>query len=234
MTTNTVTPAPAAATDPKWLQTAKDDTRKIRTFAVHARSMVERDANETDTRLLVTDVLTAVLGWDKYADISTEYQVRGEFADYALRLDGSVFAMVEVKRAAMRLTEKHLRQIEAYGLREGADWLILTNGVVWKVYRITMLASGGSQTEPVFSFDLDSITKSDLENLLTLHKQAAKRGYLDALWKRVSSMAPSNIGAVLQSDRVLNAIRLEVKAMHGYSATETEIRRAIDVLTGAV
>lgn len=215
------------ASEPKWLLSAKDDVRKARAFAAHARSMAERDANETDTRLIVTDVLTSVLGWDKYADVSTEYQVRGEFADYALRMDGNVFAMIEVKRAAMRLSEKHLRQIESYGLREGADWLILTNGVTWRVYRITMLSSGGSQTHPVFAFDIDSMTKADMENLLCLHKQYAKRGSMEALWKRVSSMAPENIGAILQSDRVLNAIRLEVKATHGYSASEAEIIHAI-------
>lgn len=49
--------------------------------------LVARDANEGDTRLLVTDFLCEGLGYDKYEDLTTEYQVKGEFADYGVRLD---------------------------------------------------------------------------------------------------------------------------------------------------
>jgi hypothetical protein len=58
---------------------------------------VARDANEGDTRLLVTDFLCDGLGFDKYADLTTEYQVKGEFADYGLRIDRELVAFIEVK-----------------------------------------------------------------------------------------------------------------------------------------
>jgi hypothetical protein len=35
-----------------------------------------------DTRLLITDLLGKGLGYDKYADLTTEYMVRQDFADY--------------------------------------------------------------------------------------------------------------------------------------------------------
>jgi hypothetical protein len=35
-----------------------------------------------DTRLLITDLLGEGLGYDKYADLTTEYMVRQDFADY--------------------------------------------------------------------------------------------------------------------------------------------------------
>jgi hypothetical protein len=40
--------------------------------------LADRDANEGDTRLLVTDFLCDGLGFDKYSDLTTEYQVKGE------------------------------------------------------------------------------------------------------------------------------------------------------------
>ncbi len=64
---------------------------------------VARDANEGDTRLLVTDFLCYALGYDKYEDLTTEYQVKGEFADYGVRLDKQLVAFIEVKRCATKL-----------------------------------------------------------------------------------------------------------------------------------
>lgn len=222
----TVEAAPAARTQPKWLSDAVTSIKQLRKFAVHAERMVERDANEADTRLLVTDIFTEVLGWDKYADVSTEYQVRGEFADYALRADGQLFAMVEVKRAAQKLSEKHLRQVESYGLREGVDWLILTNGQVWKVYRLVP-QTAGTKPEHMFTIDLASLTRVDLDNMLALHKQAVKRGHIETMWTRYSALAPQNLATVLLSERVVNAVRLEVRGSCGYNADAAEITAAI-------
>jgi predicted type IV restriction endonuclease len=223
---------PRKRTQPKWLTDAIADVKRLRSFAGHAQVMTDRDANETDTRLLVTDVLTEVLGWDKYSDVSTEYQVRGEFADYALRVDGQLFAMIEVKRAAQKLSERHLRQVESYGLREGADWLILTNATVWKVYRLVQQPVG-TKPEHMFTVDLSNLTKVDYENMLALHKQAVKRGHIEALWTRYSALAPQNLDTVLLSERVINAVRLEVRTANGYSADDDEVRNAVKARLGS-
>lgn len=53
-----------------------------------------------DTRLLVTDMLCYGLGYDKFDDLTTEFAVRGEFADYGVRIDKQLVAFIEVKRAA--------------------------------------------------------------------------------------------------------------------------------------
>jgi hypothetical protein len=60
---------------------------------------VTRDANEGDTRLLVTDMLCEGFGFDKYTELTTEYRVKGEFADYGIRLDKDLIAFLEVKRS---------------------------------------------------------------------------------------------------------------------------------------
>jgi hypothetical protein len=73
--------APSRST-PKWETDARDRVRTaIRRYSKPLTDLVARDANEGDTRLLVTDFLCDGLGYDKYEELTTEYQVKGEFAD---------------------------------------------------------------------------------------------------------------------------------------------------------
>ncbi len=109
----------------------------MRKFAKPLADLVARDANEGDTRLFITDFLCDGLGYDKYEDLTTEYQVKGEFADYGVRIDKQLIAFIEVKRCTTKLGIKHLRQVEMYAVNEGVEWIILTNGVVWQTYHIT-------------------------------------------------------------------------------------------------
>jgi hypothetical protein len=65
-------PKPRGA--PKWETEARDRLKAaIRRFSRPLADLVARDANEGDTRLLVTDFLCDGLGFDKYADLTTEY-----------------------------------------------------------------------------------------------------------------------------------------------------------------
>lgn len=84
---------PAKRGAPKWETDAKAKLRDaVRRFTKPLNDQIERDANEADTRLLVTDFLCEGLGFDKYADLSTEFMVKGEFADYGLRIDKQLVA----------------------------------------------------------------------------------------------------------------------------------------------
>ena len=70
---------PKARSAPKWEAEARDRLKgAIRRYSKPLADLVARDANEGDTRLLVTDFLCDGLGFDKYADLTTEYQVKGE------------------------------------------------------------------------------------------------------------------------------------------------------------
>jgi predicted type IV restriction endonuclease len=77
--------------------------------------------NKPELRLLVTDFLSDGLGFDKFEDLTTEYQVRGEFADYGIRIDRDLVAFIEVKRIITKLGAKHLRQVHTYALNEGVE-----------------------------------------------------------------------------------------------------------------
>ncbi len=102
---------------PKWESDVRERIKTaIRRYTPHLNGLVSRDANEGDTRLLITDFLCDALGYDKYSDLTTEYLVKGEFADYGVRIDKQLVAFIEVKRATTKLDKKHLRQVEMYAV----------------------------------------------------------------------------------------------------------------------
>jgi hypothetical protein len=207
---------------PKWEADARERVRLgIRKFTKPLGEFVSRDANEGDTRLLVTDFLCEVLGYDKYADLATEYMVKGEFADYGVRIDKQLVAFVEVKRAATKLGEKHLRQVEMYAVNEGVEWMILTNGAQWQVYHLTP----GMPVTIDLALELDLLGAEQparkADGLFYLSKEALKRHMIDDLWRAKRTTAPKSIARILTSPGVITEVRREL-GRQGYRATDVE------------
>ncbi|MBK7935285.1 MAG: hypothetical protein IPK01_17785 [Acidobacteria bacterium] len=84
---------------PKWETDTRDRMRVV--IKKYAKPLADLcgDANEGDTRLIVTDFLCEGLGYDKYAELTTEYRVKGEFADFGIRLDQKMFAFIECEES---------------------------------------------------------------------------------------------------------------------------------------
>lgn len=225
----TITPTKKTAL-PKWEQSARDAVRSsIRKFAKPLQELVSRDANEGDTRLLVTDMLCYGLGYDKFEDLTTEYAVRGEFADYGVRIDKQLVAFIEVKRAAQKLSPKHLRQVETYAVKEGLEWIILTNGQVWQAYHVAAATGQPVATHLAFEVDLlnDEAPSKKTEGLFYLHRDALKRGLIDDLWRRKAATSATALSAVMLSGPVLDAARKEIRRQSGYNPEPDELARII-------
>ena len=199
----------------------------MRRFGRPLADLLERDANEGDTRLLVTDFLREGLGFDKHEDLTTECQVKGEFAGYGVRIDRRLVAFVEVKRCTQKLAMRHLRRVQMYAVSEGVEWIILTNGQVWQVYHLT----GGLPLiiDPVLEVDLlsDDPLAQKADGLFHLSKEALKRRLLDDLWKAKAATAPKSLSGVLLSEAVVDAVRKELRRQTGYNGDVTEIARAL-------
>lgn len=213
---------------PKWEQEARDRLRAaLRKFNKPLADLAARDANEGDTRVIVTDFLCDALGYDKYADLTTEYQVRGEFADYGIRIDKELVAFIEVKRVATKLTIKHLRQVEMYAVNEGVEWCILTNGVDWQVYHIT----GGLpvMVDLALTVNLlgDETATQKVNQLYYLTRESLKRRQIDELWKAKRATSPKSLAKVLLSAPVATAIRKELKRITGHAVDEAEVLRLL-------
>jgi phage anti-repressor protein len=215
---------PAGSKRPKWEADARERVKVgIRKFSKPLADFVARDVNEADTRLLITDFLCEVLGYDKYSDVTAEFAIKGDFADYGLRIDKQLVALIEAKRATTKLSPKHLRQIEDYGVREGVDWLILTNGSHWQVYRL-------GRTVPIvvdLAIEVDLLGPDQpakkAEHLFPITRDAIKHGVLEEVWKAKRATSPKAIARVLISPAVVTAVRKELRRETDYSATDEEI-----------
>lgn len=209
---------------PKWEAAARENTRAgLRRYAKPLNDMISRDANEGDTRLLVTDILCDMFGYDKFTDLTTEYQVKGEFADYGVRIDKELIALIEVKRVTTKLNTRHLRQVEMYAVNEGVEWIILTNGSIWQVYHLT----GGLpvSVDLVMQIDLldDTPPAKKVNHLYLLHREAMKRRQIDELWQARRATAPRSLAAAVLAEPSLTAIRRELKRATGHSVENAEL-----------
>jgi hypothetical protein len=220
--------AAGARTAPKWETDARDRVRAaIRRYAKPLNDLVARDANEGDTRLLITDFLCAGLGYDKYDDLTTEYQVKGEFADYGIRIDKQLVAFIEVKRCSQKLNARHLRQVQMYAVNEGVEWMILSNGQVWQAYHMT----AGLPVVIDLALDVDLLSDTGLaaktDALFYLTKEAFKRRLIDDLWRARAATSPRSLAQVLLSDVVADAIRKEIRRQTNHNADVSEIHRIL-------
>jgi len=218
-----------AAALPKWESVARERMKgAIKKFSKPLSDLFARDANEGDTRLLVTDMLCEGFGLDKYTELTTEYRVKGEFADYGIRLDKELIAFLEVKRVTTKLAAKHLRQVETYAVNEGVEWVILTSGVVWQVYHIT----GGLPIVVDLALDVDLFGEETMvqkaNQLYYLTKESLKRRQIDTLWQAKRATSPKSLAKVLRSDAVVTAMRKELKRTTGQSVTDLEIVRLLN------
>ena len=162
-------------------------------------------------------------GFDKYSELTTEYRVKGEFADFGIRLDKDLIAFLEVKRVATKLAAKHLRQVESYAVNEGVEWVILMSGVVWQVYHIT----GGLPIVIDLALEVDLLGEDSPQQkanrLYYLTKESLKRRQMDQLWKAKRATSPKSLASVLCSDSVIIAIRKELRRTTGQNVDNAEV-----------
>ncbi|NYF11300.1 putative type IV restriction endonuclease [Leifsonia sp. AK011] len=206
---------------PVWEENARSSIKTgIRRFSKPLADLVSRDANEGDTRLLITDFLCEALGYDKFEDLTTEYAVRYEFADYGVRINKQLTAFIEVKRAAQQLSQKHLRQVETYAVKEGLEWLILTNGQHWQVYHVTAATGRQVQTELLFEVDLlgDESPARKTDKLFYIHRDALRKNAIAEEWRRRAATSPAAVARALLSTTVLDAVRREIRTTTKFNA----------------
>jgi hypothetical protein len=178
---------------------------------------LQNDLNEADTRVIILDFMQEVLGYDKFSDVTAEHRVRGEFIDLAVKLDGEIKLLVEIKSAKTELKENHLRQVTGYAANKGTEWAVLTNGPNWQVYHVSF--EQPIDVKLVFELDLlDEKYQERTQNLLyLLTKEGMVNNDLSAYWGQSMALTAANILRVLFSSAVLKQIRKQL-----FFATKTK------------
>jgi hypothetical protein len=191
-------------------------SRGLRKF----RGVVDRakaaNANEADTRMIVSSVATELLGWDPFTDLTGEFRIKGTYADFCLKHDNEYLAVIEVKSVATNLHAKHVYQAVTYAANEGIDWVILTNGDDWHVYRVVF---GKPITRDLvlsvsISDDTKPSTKTDL--LYLLSHEAQRKNELEQYYDKKAALCGSSVARVLLGAPMLTKLRSEMRAATGY------------------
>lgn len=184
------------------------------------------DRSEEDTVTIVRDLLAEVLGYDKYQDITAEYQIRGTYCDLAVKVDDKLRFLIEVKSADQMLKSSHLRQATDYAAKEGLEWVILTNAVEWRVHR--MVFEQPVRSEEVFTVNLLEGHDDLLQKLYLLSREGAKKRAIKEYAAQVQAINRYSLAAAVLSDPVLSVIRRELRrAAPGIRVDVEDVERII-------
>jgi predicted type IV restriction endonuclease len=226
-------PAVKEKSDPKWEVDARLQIKNgIKALKKPLADLIAKDAVEADTRLYITDFMERVLGYDKYSNLTAEYAVSGDWADYGVKIDGNLVAFIEAKRIGQKLSDKHLKQVQTYAVNEGVDWLILTNAKQWQVYHLK--AEGlPIQTDLVIDIDLIESSPKEIEtSLFYLHLVAMKKKVILDVWKRVEATSEPKVIKALLTSSVVKEVRLALAKQTGCKVTDAEVLDAMKSLLG--
>jgi predicted type IV restriction endonuclease len=185
------------------------------------------ELDESGTRLLINDFLTNILCFKMIEEVKTEYMIRGTYADYVVQINGNRHFLVEVKALSLNLSDKHIRQSINYGANEGIDWVLLTNGRCFQLYKV--LFEKPISADLVFSIDLQdsSKLKNNCLALEYLHKESIAKNGLNELWKKHSALSTKSLSKLIYSEEVAKFIQKKLKKKVGMKFDIEEIENAI-------
>lgn len=179
----------------------------LKGFHPHLLEAREKGLKEAETQLRVIGFLQQVLCYDPMSEIALESVVNDRRADIALKIDGKIQLLIEVKAASIDLKEKHIAQAKLYAAEAALPWVVLTNGLDWILFHLSF----GDVLESVraFTVDLSQADKLDhaAEDLALLHRSAVAKGALDDYWQHRVALTPEAIGRALFNESVLKSIR---------------------------
>jgi hypothetical protein len=220
------------ATVPKRVQERL--VKGIKQFQPILASAKSRDVNEADTVTIVKDMLADVFGYDKYSEVTSEFSIRGNYCDLATKINGTIATLIEIKAIGIDLKDHHVKQAVDYAANQGVDWVLLTNGITWRVYRIQFTKP--IDKELVIDLDFSSLnhrSERDIELLYLWCKEGWVRSVLGDYHSHKQALSRYVLGAIVLTDPVLDVIRRELRRLSPDVRIDTaEIKAALvaDVL----
>ena len=173
-----------------------------------------RDLNESDTVVIITDILTEVFGYEKYLEVTSELAIRGTYCDLAVKIGEKFHFLIECKAVGTDLKDVHLRQAIGYGANKGIQWIVLTNGVEWQLYRLRF--EQPIAWDLVDRFDLLSGSMKDqrfLDSLYLLSREGVEKCAREELYEKIQCVNRFVVGNILLSEPVVSAVRRELRKL---------------------
>jgi hypothetical protein len=186
----------------------------IKKFQPIIASAKSRDVNESDTVVIVADMLQEIFGYDKYSEITSEHAVRGTYCDIAVKLEGTLAFLIEVKAVGLELKESFVKQAVDCAANQGVDWVILTNGMLWRAYKIGFAKPISHELVlDINLLNLNARSDSHAELLFLLSKEGWQRSKLGEYQSQKEALSRFSIAAILLTDPVLEVVRRELRRL---------------------
>lgn len=168
--------------------------------------------NESNTVIIITDMLSEIFGYAKYSEITSEIAIRGTFCDLATQIDNKIQSLIEAKAICHELNDAHITQAVGYASTKGIEWVVLTNGKIWQIYKVTIdkLVDHEKIIEIDF-LNVDHHNPDHLESLFCLTKEGWMKSALNDYYEQRQALSKFSIGAVLLTEPVLTLIKRELK-----------------------
>ena len=198
-------------------------TAGLKRFQPILASAKTRDVGESDTVMIITDMLSEVFGYDKYSEITSEYAIRGTYCDLAIKLDGTLQTLIEVKAIGIDMKDAHVKQAIDYAANQGVYWVLLTNGITWRVYKLVFAKP--IDHDLVVEVDLCALnprSASDSELLHLWCKEGWQRSVLGDFHIQKQALSRFFLGAMLLTQPVLDVIRRELRRVSPDVKIETD------------
>ena len=170
------------------------------------------DVGETDTVILVTELLAEVFGYDKFKEVTSEFSIKSTFCDLATKIDDKLQTLIEVKAIGHELKDNHVRQAVDYAANQGVEWVLLTNGQHWRAYHVE--CKGQIRQDLILQIDFLALNQKeddDLRLLFLLCKEGWAKSAIDDYQTQREALNRFVVGATILSEKMLEKIRTELR-----------------------
>jgi hypothetical protein len=182
-----------------------------------------RDINESDTVTIIIEMLSEVFGYDKFTEITKEFAIRGTYCDIAVNVKNDTRFLVEAKAIGVALKDKHVKQCIDYAANHGIEWVVLSNGAIWRVYKVHFRQPIDKSL--VFEVDLledKAIDRDKLHAFANLSREGFKQSSMTLFYRQQQALSRFSLAALLLDERVLNSLRRAVRKAAPRIKTDTK------------
>ncbi len=201
----------------------------LKTFQNVLAAQKSRDVSEADTVTLVKDVAAAIFGYDKYAELTSEHAIRGTYCDLAVKIDGKISFLIEVKAIGLDLKDGHVKQAIDYAANQGVEWVVLTNAIEWRLYHVLFKKPIDKHQVACFNLmECNAKNEAHLECIYLLTREGFTKSAMVEYRDKKDATSRYMLAAILlKSEAVQSAIRREIRRVSDISVGEDVIDKML-------
>lgn len=174
-------------------------------FIKDVKKYQNRGFNEEATKQLIIILMLQKLGWNTYdvCEVHPEYAInhKSKRVDYVLKDYNSKQVCIEAKSVGEKDLDNHVKQLIEYCAFRSVDMGILTNGLIWRFYRIPYHSQylGAIKMPKMVEIDLTKNNEEDIYNTFIQYLWKGKESEI----KRTPIEKPS-LNDILKIIKALN------------------------------